>query len=64
MGFYLINGTKLTVFEKLSWTTLADLLKVLARNLFSIFDFFMLFLLLPLLFTDELAYLGKAFLLT
>jgi hypothetical protein len=64
MGFCLINGTKLTVFEKLSWTTFADLLKVLARNLFSIFDFLLLFLLLPLLFTDELAYLGKAFLLT
>jgi len=64
MGFYLINGTKLTVFEKLSCTTLADLLKVLARNLFSKLDFLTLVLLLPLLFTDELAYLGKAFLFT
>ena len=43
---------------------LADLLKVLARNLFSKLDFLTLVLLLPLLFTDELAYLGKAFLLT
>ena len=57
MGFCLMNGTKLTVFEKLSYTTLADLLKVLAKNLFSILDFLMLFLLVLLVFTDELAYL-------
>ena len=58
MGFCLMNGTKLTVFEKLSYATLADLLKVLAKNLFSILDFLMLFLLVLLVFTDELAYLG------
>ena len=52
-----MNGTKLTVFEKLSCATLADLLKVLAKNLFSILDFLMLFLLVLLVFTDELAYL-------